>query len=235
MINGKKEIEHIENREIGIKSGQRKTQKSIPNHCIMRQYKRQEIMSAHKVEILTQSRRAEEQRVGDLQQYRKECQRLCIKPNRRASAQTHNTNEEEKRQCLEQRRKKDALERDEIESIEKEKKERDIEQEKLEREIQRICESSEELKELERTIKVAYVNKERAAQHQESLLLQKVEGVREEIIEEKMEQKRRELIQIEEQMEGMKRQQLVAQKLGLQDQMKEREVRNNKFLASFAR
>merc|ERR1712183_444032 len=39
------------------------------------------------------------------------------------------------------------------------------EKQKMEREIQRICETSEELKDLERKLKIAYVNKERASQH----------------------------------------------------------------------
>ena len=61
------------------------------------------------------------------------------------------------------------------------------EEEKRELEMQRICETSEELKELERKIKTAYVNKERAAQHQEAMLLRKLENDREQAIEEKME------------------------------------------------
>ena len=181
-------------------------------------------MNARKVELLTQSRRTEEQRVRDLQQYSKECQRLSIKPSRRASVHSHLTNEAKNRQNLEEKRKEDALKRSEEDSLEKEKKERDMERVNLEREIQCICESSEELRELERKIKIAYVNKERAAQHQESLLFKNIESVREEIIEEDMEQKRQELIRLEEEMERTRKQQLVAQKFGLQDQMKEREV-----------
>jgi len=199
--------------------------------AIMRQNKRQEVMSARKVEVFTQNRRAEEQRVRDLQQYSKECQRLSINANRRASvpSQRKQENDVEKRQHLEQARREAALKHAEENIIEKEKKQRDMEREKLEREIQRICESSEELRELERTIKIAYVNKERAAQHQETLLLKKVDSFREQIIEEEMEQKRQELIRIEEEKEIARRQKLVSQKCGLQGQMKEREVRNYEY------
>jgi len=194
--------------------------------AIMRQNKRQEVMSARKVEVFTQNRRAEEQRVRDLQQYSKECQRLSINANRRASvpSQRKQENDVEKREHLEQARREAALKHAEENIIEKEKKQRDMEREKLEREIQRICESSEELRELERTIKIAYVNKERAAQHQETLLLKKVDSFREQIIEEEMEQKRQELIRIEEEKEIARRQKLVSQKCGLQGQMKEREI-----------
>ena len=199
----------------------------VPNlNAIMRQ----EIMSARKVEVFTQRRRAEEQRVGDLQQYNKECQRLSINANSRRASLPSQRKEEidvEKRQSLEQARRKAALKHAEERSLEKEKMERDMERETQEREIQRILESSGELRELERTIKTAYVNKERAAQHQESLLVKKVDSFREQIIEEEMEQKRQELIRIEEEKEITRRQKLVTQKCVLQGQMKEREVRNH--------
>ena len=45
----------------------------------------------------------------------------------------------------------------------------------------RVLESSEELKDLERRIKTAYVNKERAAQFQEKMLLRKLDLDREQV------------------------------------------------------
>ena len=60
----------------------------------------------------------------------------------------------------------------------------------MEREIQRMCETSEELKQLEKKLNIAYVNKERAAQHQESVLLNQLEAARESAIEDQMEYER---------------------------------------------
>ena len=60
----------------------------------------------------------------------------------------------------------------------KELERRRTDHERKEREIQRICEESEELKELERRLKVAYMNKERAAQHEERLLVDSMEQQR---------------------------------------------------------
>ena len=84
-------------------------------------------MSARKVEVFTQRRRAEEQRVGDLQQYNKECQRLSINANSRRASLPSQRKEEidvEKRQSLEKARRKAALKHAEERSLEKEKMER---------------------------------------------------------------------------------------------------------------
>ncbi|KDO18592.1 hypothetical protein SPRG_21663 [Saprolegnia parasitica CBS 223.65] len=59
--------------------------------------------------------------------------------------------------------------------------------ERREREIQRICESSEELRELESMLKVAYVNKERSVQQAERETLSQIEKSREKAIETQME------------------------------------------------
>ncbi|GMH47688.1 hypothetical protein TrLO_g15508, partial [Triparma laevis f. longispina] len=67
---------------------------------------------------------------------------------------------------------------------------RNAEQERMEREIQRMCDTSEELKELERKLNIAYVNKERAAQHQESILLKSLEQARDTAIDDQMEYER---------------------------------------------
>ena len=103
-----------------------------------------------------------------------------------------------------------------------------VEQEAREIEIQRVCDSSSELKELERRLKIAYVNKERKAQHQEALLLRKLENDREHAIEEKMEADRLLDIQRKEERELHRKQHLVAQKSVLQDQITAREKERGK-------
>lgn len=186
-----------------------------------------EVMSSRKVEVLTQQRRAEEQRVKGLLNYASECQRFSTNPNSRRASVTSISKEEiqrEKRKQLEIRRRENALRQAENERKEQIQKAEDTEKKRLEREIQLICESSDELKELERTIKTAYVNKERAAQHQEALLMKKIDSVRNESIETEMEKKRQEVIRREEEKEIARRSLLSQQKHVLQEQMKEREV-----------
>ena len=187
----------------------------------------QEVMSSRKVEVLTQQRRAEEQRVKGLLNYASECQRFSTNPNSRRASVTSISKEEiqrEKRKQLEIRRRENALRQAENERKEQIQKAEVMEKKRLEREIQVICESSDELKELERTIKTAYVNKERAAQHQEALLMKKIDSVRNEAIETEMEKKRQEVIRREEGKEIARRSLLSQQKHVLQEQMKEREV-----------
>lgn len=186
-----------------------------------------EVMSSRKVEVLTQQRRAEEQRVKGLLNYASECQRFSTNPNSRRASVTSISKEEiqrEKRKQLEIRRRENALRQAENERKEQIQKAEVVEKKRLEREIQVICESSDELKELERTIKTAYVNKERAAQHQEALLMKKTDSVRNEAIETEMEKKRQEVIRREEGKEIARRSLLSQQKHVLQEQMKEREV-----------
>ena len=103
-----------------------------------------------------------------------------------------------------------------------------VEQEAREIEIQRVCDSSSELKELERRLKIAYVNKERKAQHQEALLLRKLENDRGHAIDEKMEADRLLDIQQKEERELHRKQHLVAQKSVLQDQITAREKERGK-------
>lgn len=186
-----------------------------------------EVMSSRKVEVLTQQRRAEEQRVKGLLNYASECQRFSTNPNSRRASVTSISKEEiqrEKRKQLEIRRRENALRQAENERKEQIQKAEDTEKKRLEREIQLICESSDELKELERTIKTAYVNKERAAQHQEALIMKKIDSVRNEAIETEMEKKRQEVIRREDEKEIARRSLLSQQKHVLQEQMKEREV-----------
>ncbi|RHY29797.1 hypothetical protein DYB32_004843 [Aphanomyces invadans] len=95
-------------------------------------------------------------------------------------------------------------------------------QERKEREIQRICESSEELRELESMLKIAYVNKERAVQQAERETLSQIEQAREKAIEAQMEYDRqRSLVDMAAKDFG-KRVEAVASKQSIQQQMMDR-------------
>ncbi len=201
-----------------------------------------EIMTARKVDNLTLTRRAEEERIKNLVQYQKESTRLInaiknfetnVTPHSSASGkrtknplredQNDHDDEKERVKQLEFRRIQQAKKDEEEIQKEKERLEQ-LQKERLEREIQRICESSEELRELERNIKIGYVNKERAAQHQESLLMKEIDHARDALIEQCMEEERQKLIDVENGKDRSRRERLVAQKVQLQEQMYENEV-----------
>ena len=192
-------------------------------------------MTAHKVERVTALRRAEEQRVSELSRYSQQSRWLtnCAEKEsmvdhvREAKLKARQAAEEQQRKQLlekqEARRRELAsneLERQRISDLKRAK----TEQDRHEIEIQRICDSSEELKDLERQIKMAYVKKERVAQHQEALLLRKIEGDREQAMEELMECNRQLDIRLQQERESERRKELTAQKEVLQKQMLEREV-----------
>lgn len=100
---------------------------------------------------------------------------------------------------------------------------RTAERERQEREIQRICSESEELKELEAKLKVAYMNKERAAQHEERLEADRRARLRDQAIEDRMEADRQVAMRDELEKETSKQIVLQQQKAALQEQMSERE------------
>ena len=192
-------------------------------------------MTAYKVERVTALRRAEEQRVSELSRYSQQSRWLtnCAEKEsmvdhvREAKLKARQAAEEQQRKQLlekqEARRRELAsneLERQRISDLKRAK----TEQDRHEIEIQRICDSSKELKDLERQIKMAYVKKERAAQHQEALLLRKIQGDREQAMEELMECNRQLDIRLQEERESERRKKLTAQKEVLQKQMLEREV-----------
>ncbi len=192
-------------------------------------------MTAHKVDRLNSLRRTEEQRVSDLLKYSNDFQRLStavrneakVSEVRREHFVTTMINENIERQ--ERKRQEDDKNnemklKEEEKKLEQKKLLEEREQDKIEREIQRILETSEELKELERNLKVAYVNKERAAQHEEAKLLRSIEDARQNEIENEMELGRQKLIQKELEKEHMRRKELVDQKEVLQRQMQDNEV-----------
>merc|ERR1712196_267627 len=90
-------------------------------------------------------------------------------------------------------------------------------------EIVRICNESEELKDLEKKLKTAYMNKERAAQHEERMLRQRREILREKAIDDAMEADRIAAEIADKEKGGSKKNVTARQKAGLEKQMKERE------------
>lgn len=192
-------------------------------------------MTAHKVEKITAQRRAEEQKITDLSRYSQQSRWLSncaekesmVDQAREANLAARKAAEEQQRKLLAEKQEnrqremvRKEMERRMAQEIHKQK----TEQDKRERELQRICETSEELKDLERQLKIAYINKERAAQHQEALLLKTLENDREQAIEEKMEYDRQEDIRRQVERENERRKRLIAQKAVLQKQMLEIEV-----------
>ena len=77
--------------------------------------------------------------------------------------------------------------------------------ERRRREIQKICEEAPELKELEAMLKLAYLNKERAAQLDERILLANREQERIQAIEDQMEEDRLNAIKAESLKEQKKK------------------------------
>jgi len=96
--------------------------------------------------------------------------------------------------------------------------------ERMEREVQRMCDTSEELKQLEKKLNIAYVNKERAAQHQEGLLTKQLEQAREEAMDDQMEYERQAFLQKEADKEDARRLLAGEQKTVLQKQIMDRQV-----------
>ena len=101
---------------------------------------------------------------------------------------------------------------------------RNAERERTEREIQRMCDSSEELKELERKLNIAYVNKERAAQYQEGRVMKQLEMAREAAIDDQMEYSRQLSLKMDMDKESNRRTAMYKQKSVLQKQIMDRQV-----------
>jgi len=194
------------------------------------------MMTTYRMEKQAACRRAEERRVRELLQYANESDKLSQAAQNEANlASLQQSNllariaAEEAAQRKKEHGAREALkalflkEQHDIlaQKVSRQNRERD----RIEHEIQRICETSEELKELESKLKIAYINKERAAQHQEALLLKTVDAAREQVNEEKMEIDRQHLMAVEAQKEEKRRNDLVKQKAVLQQQMHNHQVR----------
>lgn len=90
-------------------------------------------------------------------------------------------------------------------------------------EIQRICDDSDELRELERNLKTAYLNKERAAQCKLNIAKSAMEQRHIDEIQDHMEYDRQRAIRDEEYRNQSRRVKLQEQRYVLQDQMREKE------------
>lgn len=98
------------------------------------------------------------------------------------------------------------------------------EEQRRTREIQRICDESPELKELEKALKIAYMNKERAAQYQEKVLLSQREQERIQTIEDQMEYDRQKALLEEQNKMAGKNAMFDDQRKVLQRQIHERQA-----------
>jgi hypothetical protein len=97
------------------------------------------------------------------------------------------------------------------------------EQQRREREIQRICDEAPELKDLEKQLKIAYLNKERAAQNEERVLLSQKEQERIQAIEDQMEFDRQMALKNDGDKKGAKKEMYDDQRRVLQKQIREKE------------
>jgi len=98
------------------------------------------------------------------------------------------------------------------------------EEQRRTREIQRICDESPELKELEKALKIGYMNRERAAQYQEKVLLSMKEQERTQAIEDQMEFDRQKALLAEYNKKGAKNAMFDDQRKVLQRQIAERQA-----------
>jgi hypothetical protein len=97
------------------------------------------------------------------------------------------------------------------------------EEQRRTREIQRICDESPELKDLEKALKIAYMNKERTAQFEEKRLLSQREQERIQTIEDQMEFDRQSALIAEANKKGAKSAMFDDQRKVLQKQIKDRQ------------
>jgi len=102
-----------------------------------------------------------------------------------------------------------------------------------EKNIQRVCEQSEELRELEAQLKAAYVNKERQVQIQESAYLAQQQDVREAEMARAMEEERQKGLQAEAYREYLRAQDGRQMVVELNQQMEEKEDRKRKAYDEF--
>lgn len=121
--------------------------------------------------------------------------------NRRRAERTKQIMNEERMQKMieegEQKAQNEELINTQNVQIAAELERRRLDRERKEREIQRICEESTELKDLESRLKVAYMNKERAAQHEEREVLARMEREQNMAMEDAMEVDRQYMVAAE--------------------------------------
>ncbi|KAG5187034.1 tumor suppressor, Mitostatin-domain-containing protein [Tribonema minus] len=90
-------------------------------------------------------------------------------------------------------------------------------------EVQRICSESDELRGLEQTLKLAYLNRERAAQYEEKQLVRRLQEDVEQAIADKMEHDRQEALRAEAMKAALRRDMAAEQRESLQKQVDERQ------------
>lgn len=103
-------------------------------------------------------------------------------------------------------------------------------EERRKREIQRICEESPELRELEKTLKLAYLNRERDVQYRDKLLQEERERERERAIEDQMEYDRIAAIEAESGKAEALREAYKVRKAVLEKQLQEKEEQKAQML-----
>lgn len=91
-------------------------------------------------------------------------------------------------------------------------------------EIQRICDDAPELRELERMLKIAYMNKERTVQHREKIAIAETEASRIKAMEDEIEERQKLQIKAEEAKLAEKKRQLQAQGDVIKRQIEERKA-----------
>lgn len=155
-------------------------------------------ISASQVDSMMQQKRVVEQQKRDLLAFSEENARLLdnakgmqqSESRRRANEQARIEADRSYEERVKQDTRQSVYTRRTIEqnnALAQELDRRKLDEERQARELQRICAESDELKQLEQQLKLAYINKERAAQQQERLLLQRLELERDQAIEDKME------------------------------------------------
>ncbi|CAM9367681.1 unnamed protein product [Ectocarpus fasciculatus] len=191
-------------------------------------------MTAAYVDQMMTQRRAEELYQNELAKYNEENSMLTHAANnerrlafqRRANATAQIEAEEaikaQRTQQVAMERRKEHMSQ-QNQSIAEELQKRRAAKTREEVEIQRICQESEELKALEQRLKVAYVNKERAAQYEENRLLRQVENDKEQAIADKMEHDRQMALKTEADKVAARKKLLEVQRGALHAQMQERE------------
>jgi hypothetical protein len=100
-----------------------------------------------------------------------------------------------------------------------------VDEERKRREVQKICEEAPELRELDRMLKIAYLNKERAVQYEEKILLALKEQERIQAIEDEIETERIRSLRAESNKDYEKRLMYQQQRAALQDQINEKRAR----------
>mmetsp|Transcript_13811 Transcript_13811/g.20657 ORF Transcript_13811/g.20657 Transcript_13811/m.20657 type:complete len:478 (+) Transcript_13811:66-1499(+) len=198
----------------------------------MRHYQNQRVNGVAHQQMMAQ-RRQQEQEHAALLGYVDRSQKLQTAakietsvPQRRRMAQMMKAEAEERLKEAEAVRKRDLRRRDLefstnevlVSALEREQ----AENQRKEREILRICGASEELKDLENKLKMAYMNKERAAQHEERLLVERRERMREQAMEAAMEEERYHAENIQAAKNNTKRQAQKKQNILLQEQIEAR-------------